>query len=594
MHSITIVYCAVILFGISFLVSILESHVVVFYSGISNGEAPAAWVKVHYVDYGNQEQLPLSHLRPLEQQFCQLPCQALECSIANIQPSESLQLLPSLSNRTLSEGAWLVETCSWVLKLLLGKYVTVSVVFCGDHNEVVSDVYLSPAVIFSPESLANLPVPAQIVASMSHYQHSQIPINLASFMVSVGIAQRSAIAEVLPMEPPNIFGNSSSIPSCLTSTPVLPQSSVLEVPAVHGLSTVRGLSTDSSACIAVLSSAAVLPSKTALAAQISSSESHPSSSSSDIGGIEVQANKQEGKPQACIGSDCGSVYFSTESSKSNPASVSESSQSCDQFCIVTDAPASRSPLTANELKPLSVDLGASNDFQLLVSLVVSPSKFFVHPVQQQSATDMTALPELLQKHYADAATCMSLPAKDIAVGVLCCAPFPEDGSWCRAVVTSIRRKHHTSESESTHLECRILYFDYGDTLLINSSALYVLDETFLKFPMQCICCSLADTQPILKGSPSHPSKSRETNQESKSSTSTQLTLSKCTQEGEQPQDSLIPPHADEKNNAHEQNDTDGVIDPPAVSLQWTPEAVTLFKELTEDKSLVAVVSMKGN
>ena len=481
-----------------------------------------------------------------------------------------------------------METCTWVLKLLLGKYVNVSVVFCGDHNEIATDVYVSPAVLFSPESLANLPVPAQIVASMSHYQHSQIPVNLASFMVSVGIAQRSAITDMLPLEPPNLLGNSSSVSSCLTSTPVL---SLLDVPVVRELTS--DLSTDSTACTAVPSSTVVLPSAIAVQKILSSESHHSGSSSQNVGGIAVQAQKQE-DPRACFGSDCDSVCSSTESSKSSPASVIDPSQSCDQPCVVTNAPASQSPLTSNELKPLSVDLGASNDFQLLISLVVSPSQFFVHPVQQQSATDMIALPELLQKHYANVAVCRSLPAQDIAEGALCCAPFPEDGSWCRAVITSVRRKHHTTES--ANMECKILYFDYGDTLWINSSALYVLDETFLKFPMQSICCSLADTQPILMGSPSHPGTNYETNKEtccSKSSTSTQLTLSKYTQEGKQSEDNSTPPHAVEQSNAREQNDADSVIDPLTASLQWTPEAITLFEELTKDKSLIAVVNMKG-
>lgn len=47
--------------------------------------SPYAMVMVDYVDYGNREQLTLSNLRPLEPQFCQLPCQSLLCSLSGLQ-----------------------------------------------------------------------------------------------------------------------------------------------------------------------------------------------------------------------------------------------------------------------------------------------------------------------------------------------------------------------------------------------------------------------------------------------------------------------------------------------------------------------------
>ena len=569
---------------------------IVYYSDTLTSETPEAWMKVDYVDYGNQEQLPLSHLRPLEPQFCQLPCQALACSIANIQPSTSLQLLSSLSNRNISGGGWLVETCTWLMKLLLGKSVEVSVVYYEDCNAISADIYLSPELLFSPESLANLPVPAQIVASMSQYQHSQVPVSLGSFMVSIGIAQKPAIPDTLPLTPvPSDSRNTSlPIPSCLTSTPLLPQSFMLplEMPVVQGLTTVCGSSAPTS-CVAVLSSTAVLPSATALATRKPKtlpSEYHHLCPSSNDEGTEVKPKEQEDNPQACLGSDCGSVCLSTESSKSSPTSVN---QPCDP--LFTDAIASPSPLTTNELKPLSIDLGTSSDFPLLMSLIVNPSKFFVYPIQKRSAAEMTALPELLQKHYSDAASCTPLPAKSVTVGALCCAPFPEDDSWCRAMITSIRLEEgDPNSSETPNLECRILYFDYGDTLWIKSSALYVLDRAFLEFPMQCICCSLAEIQPaalILNEPPSQPCSSLEefnpNSTCSKTSTSSQFSLANNQDSGI---DLIPPPNMDEDSNAHA---SVGVIGPPAVSLQWTPKATALFEELTKDRPLVAAVSVKG-
>ena len=74
---------------VCFLCPCLNCHTILPYSfalGPSAVASPHAWVKVCYVDYGNQEQLPLTHLRPLEPQFCQLPCQALHCSLTGVHP----------------------------------------------------------------------------------------------------------------------------------------------------------------------------------------------------------------------------------------------------------------------------------------------------------------------------------------------------------------------------------------------------------------------------------------------------------------------------------------------------------------------------
>ena len=49
-------------------------------------------VEVLYVDDGNKESLPLSRLRPLEQKFRQLPCQAVCCELSGIQLSSEVNM----------------------------------------------------------------------------------------------------------------------------------------------------------------------------------------------------------------------------------------------------------------------------------------------------------------------------------------------------------------------------------------------------------------------------------------------------------------------------------------------------------------------
>ncbi|XP_014670850.1 PREDICTED: uncharacterized protein LOC106811663 [Priapulus caudatus] len=55
-------------------------------AGADAGSFQEYEVDVVYIDYGNEERLPLSRLRPLEKQFAQLPQQALCCSLAKVCP----------------------------------------------------------------------------------------------------------------------------------------------------------------------------------------------------------------------------------------------------------------------------------------------------------------------------------------------------------------------------------------------------------------------------------------------------------------------------------------------------------------------------
>ena len=70
---------------------------------------------MNYVDYGNEEMLPFTQLRPLDPKFCALPCQAINCSLKNICPPNQPELW------------WEPILCDWFSSLLLGKNVQITV-----------------------------------------------------------------------------------------------------------------------------------------------------------------------------------------------------------------------------------------------------------------------------------------------------------------------------------------------------------------------------------------------------------------------------------------------------------------------------------
>ena len=59
----------------------------VWYRAVVRGTEPGGKAKVCYVDYGNQETLPLSRVQVLDPQFTRLPIQAISCGLYGIQPA---------------------------------------------------------------------------------------------------------------------------------------------------------------------------------------------------------------------------------------------------------------------------------------------------------------------------------------------------------------------------------------------------------------------------------------------------------------------------------------------------------------------------
>ena len=157
-------------------------------------------VTVNYVDYGNEETVPISALQPLDSQFCVLPCQAIHCSLENISPA-----LPYPED-------WLALTCEWFSSLLLGKTVDVTIKkFASDR--VLLDVVL-PVEVLRQSLFPN-------VIGCSDFSEEQSPVVLSSFLKRTGLVSilksEGSVSHVSSLPPLVIQLNTAREFTCLVS-----------------------------------------------------------------------------------------------------------------------------------------------------------------------------------------------------------------------------------------------------------------------------------------------------------------------------------------------------------------------------------------
>ncbi|KAM9716326.1 tudor domain-containing protein 1 [Menidia menidia] len=116
---------------------------------------------------------------------------------------------------------------------------------------------------------------------------------------------------------------------------------------------------------------------------------------------------------------------------------------------------------------------------LLASVIESPSKFHC---RIDNASDHQKLMELgaqLKQHCEGDA-----PPFTPKVGEPCCAMFPGDGAWYRAMVNEL------SEDKAT-----VNFVDYGYSLKVEKGKLRPITPELLTLPFQTVCCWLTGVEP---------------------------------------------------------------------------------------------------
>ena len=126
-----------------------------------------------------------------------------------------------------------------------------------------------------------------------------------------------------------------------------------------------------------------------------------------------------------------------------------------------------------QIKTLSPDLNTPT--MCTVSFISSCKEFYC-----QLSTFSTHFNELMDNLYAfyEEGSNGSLLAAP-GIGSYCAAPFSDDGSWYRGVITDL-----ISRSAS------VFYMDYGNTSEVELSKLMQLEQQFCSLPIQALLCSL--------------------------------------------------------------------------------------------------------
>lgn len=518
-----------------------------------------ALVKVKYVDYGNHEQLPLTYLRPLEPRFCQLACQGLVCSLVNVGPAIQL---PTSNGRSALQDTWPPECCTWFTKLLVGKSANMTVLHCGRCNDLTVDVNLPSDVLLSAESLDNFPI--HPIPNLSSYRQLVTPLSLTSFMISTGIARIQDLSVSLLLEAPSVLSSDVSLATFANAPFTVP--TLNSMPAPSGvLATTTMTATTTSP----------LPSKLQQSDVKAVGQSEVSVS---IPPICSTRSDQEVDEHSCESEHCGGTTSKETLSKLQPEMMSEVNNAVPTRVSQLDkcSPKLDACDSLGKLPPLLLQLGSSDEFTLLMSHVVSPSKFFVHLVEEKSASEMVSLTEGLNSHYSQHANRIPLLPEQVEIGTLCCIQSPDDGQWCRGLITSVRKSAHSSPKD-----VHIFYLDYGDSTQTTTEAVMILDHTFHHFSAQCICCVLdaiqapRSSEAKVKGSPFIDTSSQSTI--GSKSSSYDKTLVCATEDGS----SAF--HTERSYHEHLTSDNQ----------QWCAETMKIFQLLTSGKPLVAIAKKDG-
>ena len=141
-------------------------------------------------------------------------------------------------------------------------------------------------------------------------------------------------------------------------------------------------------------------------------------------------------------------------------------------------------LHVTDLPPLIIKLNSSFEFTCLMSHVAGEAHFYVHPIQEDLANNMTFIDDELYNYYAIEENRISLPSEDLNCGILCCIYSMVFQQWCRGVI--VRIKNEITEEMPT---CLIFFLDYGGMEWIEACKVFSLIASVKRYPSQVACCS---------------------------------------------------------------------------------------------------------
>ena len=466
-----------------------------------------------YIDYGNQEEIPLSLIQPLPSQFCNLPAQALSCHLNML----------DLSSHSSGEMAAFLH--KWLSMVLTGGHIHILVESAGLSNDVRIEAFIPSTVLCSEESVSLLQqllgdppascLPVGVPSSIS----------LTSFLntlldhydsLSSGSPSSSCVRSSLSPAPPPPPAPCSPSPRPVT-TSHQDSHSPLSISSSHPPAQVpfpnepedplpshmksSGHAEQSEGAPPGLSLDVSTPSKFTEPASnhLSNVKDHfGTNRAADACKSPSPGTPSMGEHPGCIKhlplDVDGGAAVNNVCGESSSAEVDI--RTARPLDLVDNVPPSlcHATPTIADLRLPDLRLKVSDQFSLLVSHTISPSCFYVHPVLQE-AHDLLQLETSLKEHYLDPCRCVPLPDDSIHPGALCCIQSGDDHLWYRAVVCESSPDDISSGDAGKQVY--VMFVDYGFTQSVPTTSLVLLDSSFTTTAIQCICCSLDGIRPAV-------------------------------------------------------------------------------------------------
>ncbi|XP_053440200.1 tudor domain-containing protein 1 [Nycticebus coucang] len=135
----------------------------------------------------------------------------------------------------------------------------------------------------------------------------------------------------------------------------------------------------------------------------------------------------------------------------------------------------------NPLEWMCVKLAVDQTVDVVVCMIHSPADFYCHVLKDNTLQKLSDLNKSLAEH------CQKKLSSGFKaeIGQPCCAFFAGDGNWYRALVKEILPNGHV----------KVHFVDYGNVEEVTTDELQVIPSEFLKLPFQGVQCWLVDIQP---------------------------------------------------------------------------------------------------
>uniref|UniRef100_A0A8C6EHH9 Tudor domain-containing protein 1 n=1 Tax=Microcebus murinus TaxID=30608 RepID=A0A8C6EHH9_MICMU len=134
----------------------------------------------------------------------------------------------------------------------------------------------------------------------------------------------------------------------------------------------------------------------------------------------------------------------------------------------------------NPLEWTWVKLAVDQTVDVVVCMIYSPGEFYCHVLKDDALKKLNDLNKSLAE-YCQQKLSNGFKAE---IGQPCCAFFAGDGNWYRALVKEILPNGHV----------KVHFVDYGNVEEVTTDQLQMISSKFLKLPFQGIQCWLVDVQ----------------------------------------------------------------------------------------------------